>query len=177
VASPFVGAEDGVIEWRWARFDDLSAYEVYEMLSLRSRVFVVEQKCVYQDADGRDADAWHLLGWRAAGGEEQLVSYARVFEAGVRYEEMSIGRIVSAPEVRGSGVGRMIVEEAMRFCAERWPGQRIRIAAQRRLESFYTEFGFDVTGQPYIEDGIEHIDMLFIPTRMPPRGKHTGSSQ
>ena len=139
----------------------LSAQDVYEVLALRERVFIVEQNCPYQDADGRDAAAWHLLGWDSKGAAKKLIAYARVFEAGARYKELSIGRIVSAPEVRGTGVGRMIVTEAMRRCAELWPRQVIRIAAQRRLEQFYREFGFVVDGAPYMDDGIEHIDMLW----------------
>lgn len=115
-----------MIEWQWAAFPSLSGRDVYEILALRQRVFVVEQNCVYQDADGRDSDARHLLGWSlAAGGRRALAGYARVFEAGVRYREVSIGRIVTAPEVRGTGMGRLVV-----------------------------------AGEPYIEDGIEHIDML-----------------
>ena len=151
-------------QWRWARFSELSGSEVYETLSLRSRVFVVEQDCVFQDADGRDPNAWHLLGWSDDGRQRKLIAYARVFEAGVRYAEVSIGRIVSAPEVRGAGVGRMIVVESMRFCAERWPGQPVRIGAQRRLERFYAGFGFVADGAPYIEDDIEHVDMLLTTT-------------
>ena len=150
--------------WRWARFSELSGSEVYEILSLRSRVFVVEQDCVFQDADGRDPHAWHLLGWGGEGESRKLIAYARVFEAGVRYAEASIGRIVSAPEVRGTGIGRMIVEESMRFCTERWPSQPVRIGAQRRLERFYAGFGFVADGDPYIEDDIEHIDMLLTAT-------------
>lgn len=145
------------ISWKWSQFSGLSGGEVYELLQLRSRVFVVEQDCVYLDMDGRDEDAWHLLGRTNDG---RLIAYARVFEAGVRYAEMSIGRIVSAPEVRGTGIGRAIVDEAMRRCAEQWLGQPIRIAAQRRLEKFYAGFGFTVAGEPYLEDGIEHVDML-----------------
>ncbi len=151
--------------WRWAAFPELSGSDVYEILSLRSRVFVVEQDCVFQDADGRDPRAWHLLGWAGDALSRKLIAYARVFEAGTRYAEMSIGRIVSAPEVRGTGVGRMIVEESMRFCAERWPAQPIRIGAQRRLEKFYSGIGFVPAGEPYMEDGIEHIDMLFTTTQ------------
>lgn len=146
--------------WQWSRFAALPGPDVYEMLALRQRVFVVEQDCAYQDADGRDAAAWHLLGWSSEAPERRLIAYARVFEPGARYAEVSIGRIVSAPEVRGMGVGRMIVEEAMRFCREQWPGKPIRIAAQRRLEEFYSGFGFLADGKPYLEDGIEHIDML-----------------
>ena len=147
------------IEWQWSSFSGLSGAHVYEILSLRQRVFVVEQNCAYQDADGRDADAWHLLGWDSSA-RKKLIGYARVFEPGARYKEPSIGRIVSAPEVRGTGVGRMIVNESMRRCAELWPKRTIRVAAQRRLEQFYREFGFVVDGEPYIEDEIEHIDML-----------------
>jgi ElaA protein len=148
------------IEWQWSAFGDLSGGEVYELMALRQRVFVVEQDCIFQDADGRDPAAWHLLGRIADESGKRLVAYARIFEAGVRYAEMSIGRIVSAPEVRGSGVGRAIVREAMRRCAELWPDQPIRIGAQRRLEQFYEGFGFSAAGEPYLEDGIEHIDMV-----------------
>jgi len=152
---------DSSLDWEWAAFGELSGADVYEILALRQRVFVVEQNCVYQDADGRDGDARHLLGWsRSEPGSRLLAGYARVFEAGVRYEEVSIGRIVSAPEVRGTGIGRLVVAEAMRRGANLWPEQPIRIAAQRQLEKFYSEFGFTVTGEPYLEDGIEHIDML-----------------
>jgi ElaA protein len=153
------------IDWQWARMNALSGQDVYAMLALRERVFIVEQNCPYQDADGRDADAWHLLGWDSQGSGKKLIGYARVFEPGARYEEPSIGRIVSAPEVRSSGVGRMIVNEAMSRCAELWPRQIIRIAAQRRLEQFYREFNFVVDGAPYMEDGIEHIDMLWGETK------------
>jgi ElaA protein len=150
----------GRLAWKWSRFGDLSGAEVYEMLALRQRVFVVEQNCVFQDADGRDPDAWHLLGSEDAAQPRKLIAYARVFEAGVRYAEMSIGRIVSAPEARGTGVGRLILAEALRFCTERWRGRPIRIAAQRRLEKFYADFGFVADGEPYLEDGIEHLDMI-----------------
>ena len=149
-----------IAHWQWSRFAGLSGSDVYEVLSLRQRVFVVEQDCAYQDADGRDPAAWHLLGWSADVPERKLIAYARVFEAGARYAEASVGRIVAAPEVRGRGIGRMIVVEAMRFCRERWPGQPIRIAAQRRLEKFYSGLGFVADGEPYLEDGIEHVDML-----------------
>lgn len=148
------------VDWQWAAFGDLSGRDVYELMALRQTVFVVEQNCVYQDADGRDPAAWHLLGWTGDGTARKLIAYARIFEAGARYREMSIGRIVSAPEVRGTGVGRAIVREAIRKCAALWPRQPIRIAAQRRLEQFYEGFGFSADGQPYLEDGIEHIDMV-----------------
>ena len=130
------------------------------MVRLREGVFIVEQNCPYPDADGRDPAAWHLLGWASGSGERRLVAYARVFEPGVRYAESSIGRIVSAPEVRGTGVGRALVAEGLRRLESLAPGQRIKIAAQRRLEDFYTTFGFTVVSAPYEEDGIMHVDMI-----------------
>jgi ElaA protein len=130
------------------------------MVRLREGVFIVEQNCPYPDADGRDPVAWHLLGWASGSGERRLVAYARVFEPGVRYTESSIGRIVSAPEVRGTGVGRALVAEGLRRLESLAPGQPVRIAAQRRLEDFYTRFGFSVVSAPYEEDGIIHVDMI-----------------
>ena len=146
------------IVWQWTRFSDLSTEDLYAVVRLREAVFIVEQNCPYPDADGRDPGAWHLLGW-TGGGERRLVAYARVFEPGVRYAEASIGRIVSAPEVRGSGVGKALVVEGLRRLESLAPGQRIKIAAQRRLEEFYTRFGFTAVSAPYEEDGIMHIDM------------------
>jgi ElaA protein len=127
---------------------------------LREAVFVVEQQCAYPDADGRDPNAWHLLGWHEHDGRRDLVAYARVFEPGVRYTEGSIGRIVTAPAVRGSGIGRALMAEGLRRIESLMPGQRIRIAAQQRLVDFYIGFGFTVVSAPYDEDGIMHVDMI-----------------
>lgn len=144
------------LRWQWSELDELSPRDVYEMLCLRSRVFVVEQDCVFQDEDGADPKATHLLGWH----DKELIGYARVFAPGVFHEDTYISRIVSAPEVRRTGIGRMIVAESLRFSAERWPQQPIRIAAQNRLRNFYEEFGFVAVGEPYMHDGILHLDML-----------------
>jgi ElaA protein len=148
------------IDWQWSRFGELTAADLYAVVRLREGVFVVEQNCPYPDADGRDPDAWHLLGWLSGGGERTLIAYARIFEPGVRYAEASIGRIVSAPEVRGTGVGRAVVAEGLRRLEALAPGESIKIAAQRRLEDFYTTFGFAVVSEPYEEDGIMHVDMI-----------------
>jgi ElaA protein len=148
------------VDWQWIAFEALFGRELYEVMALRQRVFIVEQNCIFQDADGRDPAAWHLLGWAGDESPKRLVAYARIFPPGVRYAEMSIGRIVSVPEARGSGVGRAVVREAMRGCAELWPDRPIRIGAQRRLEKFYESFGFSADGDPYMEDGIEHVDMV-----------------
>ena len=153
-------ASADAIKWQWLRFDELTPRELYEVVRLREAVFVVEQNCPYPDADGRDPDAWHLLGWLDDAGMRRLVAYARLFEPGVRYTECSIGRIVSAPAVRGTGIGRALVAEGLRRLQSLAPGQKIKIAAQRRLEKFYTEFGFQTISAPYEEDGIIHVDML-----------------
>jgi ElaA protein len=148
------------IIWQWAKFDELTPRELYEVVRLREAVFIVEQNCPYPDADGRDPQAWHLLGWVTDGPAKKLIAYARLFEPGVRYTECSIGRIVSAPEVRGAGFGRALLDEGLRRLESLAPRQAIKIAAQRRLENFYKEYGFRTISEPYEEDGIIHVDML-----------------
>jgi ElaA protein len=146
--------------WQWSRFSELTGADLYAVVRLREAVFIVEQNCPYPDADGRDPNAWHLLGWVKGSKERALVAYARIFEPGVRYDEGSIGRVVTAPEVRGTGKGRALMAEALRRIDSLAPGQPIRIAAQRRLENFYLDLGFKTASDPYEEDGIIHVDML-----------------
>ena len=130
------------------------------MVQLREAVFVVEQNCPYPDADGRDPNAWHLLGWTQATHGRTLVAYARIFEPGIRYDQASIGRVVTSGEVRGTGLGRVLMAEALRRVDSLAPAQPVKIAAQRRLEDFYLGFGFKTISDPYEEDGIIHVDML-----------------
>jgi ElaA protein len=146
--------------WQWSRFSELRPDDLYAVVRLREAVFVVEQQCPYNDADGRDPVAWHLLGWADTEGGKSLVAYARIFEPGLRYTEGSIGRVVTAPEVRGTGLGKALMAEAMRRLDALAPGQTIKIAAQRRLEKFYLDLGFRTSSEPYEEDGIIHVDML-----------------
>jgi ElaA protein len=148
------------ISWQWSRFNDLTVDDLYAVVRLREAVFVVEQNCPYPDADGRDPNAWHLLGWQHGSSGRALVAYTRIFEPGIRYHEASIGRVVTAPEVRGTGLGKVLMAEALRRVQSLVPGQTIKIAAQRRLESFYLGFGFKTISAPYEEDGIIHVDML-----------------
>jgi ElaA protein len=148
------------ISWQWSRFGDLTVDDLYAIVRLREAVFIVEQSCPYPDADGRDPHAWHLLGWHQQSEARTLVAYTRIFEPGIRYDEASIGRVVTAPEVRGTGLGKVLMAEALRRVQALAPGQTIKIAAQRRLESFYLVFGFRTVSPPYEEDGIIHVDML-----------------
>jgi ElaA protein len=163
---PLGGSVPGTIgappnpSWQWSRFGELSPADLYAVVRLREEVFIVEQQCAYPDADGRDPQAWHLLGWSDRENGKTLVAYARIFEPGLRYTEGSIGRVVTAPEVRGTGLGKALMAEALRRLEVLAPGETIKIAAQRRLEKFYLELGFRTVSAPYEEDGIMHVDML-----------------
>jgi len=145
------------VDVRDATLTDLDPLTLYRILALRSEVFVVEQDCVYLDPDGLDRGSWHLLGRDDAG---RLAAYVRVVDPGLKFEEPSIGRVVAAPEVRGTGIGRMLMAEALRRCEVEWPGRAIRIGAQAHLERFYGSLGFVTVGAPYDEDGIPHVEML-----------------
>ena len=160
VAARADGPNPAVIEWQWSAFEDLPVADLYAVLGLRQEVFVVEQDCIFPDIDGADPQAFHLLGWHGLGTERLLVAYLRCLPAGVKFTECSIGRIVSAPSVRGRGIGRLLVAEGLRRTAARFPGQPIRIGAQQHLEQFYAGFGFETASAPYSEDNIMHIEML-----------------
>lgn len=142
--------------WTWSRFGGLGVDNLYDALALRCRVFVLEQG-PYLDPDGLDRQAWHLLGRDAQGA---LQAYLRVVDPGVKYAEPSIGRVITSPEARGTGLGRRLVAEGVARCAAAWPGQGIRISAQSHLERFYGGFGFERTGDDYLEDDIPHCEML-----------------
>ncbi|WP_313078879.1 GNAT family N-acetyltransferase [Pulveribacter sp.] len=155
-------ATAGPWHWTWARLDDLPARALHEALALRCRVFVVEQRCPYQDVDEADTRAWHLLG-RAAPGAP-LRATLRVVDPGVHGAEPAIGRVVIAPEARGAGAGQILMREGMARCRAAWPGQAIRISAQAHLQGFYGALGFQTVSPQYVEDGIPHVDMLCDPT-------------
>jgi ElaA protein len=144
------------IHWRFVSFDALTTRELYELLQLRSEVFVVEQSCLFQDMDGADDQAMHLLG--TVNGV--LTAYARCFAAGVKFAEASIGRVITRDTLRGGGAGHVLMQQAIDNTLALWGEQAIRIGAQARLERFYTQHGFADAGRPYIEDGIPHIEMV-----------------
>jgi ElaA protein len=147
------------VGWQWKRFDELATAELYALLAARSAVFVVEQRCAFQDVDGYDPFAWHLLGW-TPGSTRSLGAYLRLIDPGHKYREPSIGRVLTIATLRGTGIGREAMREGLRRCAELYSGMPVRIAAQQRLERFYAELGFHTVSDPYEEDGILHVDML-----------------
>lgn len=141
----------------WLPFSSMSGREVHDVLQLRARVFVVEQKCAYLDADGADPQCWHGLIRDEKG---TLVATARIVPPGLKYAEPAIGRVVSAPEARRTGAGRALMISAIAQTKRLFPGQNIRIGAQRYLEKFYASLGFAPTDILYDEDGIPHIEMV-----------------
>ena len=144
-----------MIEWQIKRFKQLSADELYQLLQLRSEVFVVEQNCVYQDLDGKDYKALHQLGYYNG----KLVAYARLFDAGQYFPEASIGRVVIAKEVRNKKWGHDLMQQAIRVIAVEFYQQKITISAQLYLKKFYERHQFIKIGDEYLEDGIPHIRM------------------
>ena len=137
-------------------FAALTPAELYSILRLRNEVFVVEQNCVFQDADNKDIYCHHLMLFE----NKQLVAYARLVPPGISYREMSVGRVVTAKEARNKGAGKQLMILAVEYCRKIFGDGPIRIGAQYYLEKFYTDIGFKRTGDVYDEDGIEHIEML-----------------
>jgi ElaA protein len=141
--------------WTCKYFDQLNPGELYSILQLRNEVFVVEQKCVFQDADNKDQSAWHVMGWSA----NTLVACSRILPAGTAFTEASIGRVVSSPSVRGLGVGKELMRQSLARLHELLGNVPIRMGSQLYLKKFYESFGFVQDGDVYLEDGIEHIEM------------------
>lgn len=148
------------IHWQLLPFAALSGAQMYEVMQLRSEVFVVEQNCVFPDMDGKDAQCMHLLGTQQVDGKPQLQAYARCLPKGLAFAEVSIGRVVTRPSARGMGLGHPLIKEAIAACEATWGPQPIRIGAQARLKSFYEQHGFVDMHLPYMEDGIAHLEML-----------------
>ncbi len=144
--------------WRYATWSALTTDELYRLMVLRQRVFVVEQACPYLDADGWDPRATHL--WCDDDAGAAAVAYLRVFAPGVKYAEASLGRIVTAPEARGGGLGRRLVAEGLARIAAAHGAAPVRIGAQAYLERFYGEAGFVRVSDDYLEDGIPHLEMV-----------------
>ena len=144
------------VTWTIKPFDELTVSELYAVLHLRSEVFVVEQQCVFLDMDFKDQTAHHLMGYQ----DNKLAAYTRLFDKGKSYREASIGRVVTAPFARNSGIGKKLMSESIQQLYTLYGKQPIRIGAQLYLKKFYESFGFQQDSEMYLEDGIEHIEML-----------------
>lgn len=158
--------DPAALTWRCCAFGELSVYELQAIYALRQLVFIIEQQCLYLDADAFDCDSLHLAAWahpapRSGQPVPDLpVAYARLVPPALKYHDPSIGRVVTASAVRGTGLGRVLVCRAIVETQRAFPGQPIRISAQSRLQAFYAGLGFAVIGEQYLEDGIPHTEML-----------------
>lgn len=140
-------------------FNNLSPNELYQIMRLRIEVFVIEQQCFYQDADNKDQHSHHLMIWKG----ETLAAYARILPAGLSFPEVSIGRVITSPEVRGSGAGKILMRLAIEKARALYGNVAIRIGAQSYAKVFYSSLGFVATDIEYIEDDIPHIEMVCYP--------------
>ena len=138
-------------------FRSLTTKELYQILQLRNEVFIVEQNCPFQDLDDKDFKCFHLMGFDTD--SQKIMAYVRIIPAGVSYTEASIGRVVTSPQARGGGIGKVLMEKSIQLLEELYGGVPIRIGAQLYLKKFYESFGFQQVGEIYLEDGIEHILM------------------
>ena len=147
------------LSWTWQRFADLGVDDLYDLLALRCRVFILEQG-PYQDPDGIDRHAWHLLGRDEAG---EARACLRIVDPGLKYAEPSMGRVVLDKPLRGSGLADRLVAEGLARAERAWPGRGNRISAQAHLQRFYGRHGYVSVGEPYLEDNIPHIEMWRAP--------------
>ena len=145
-----------MLSWTCKKFDELTPNELYAILQLRSEVFIVEQNCAYQDADGKDTYAHHLMCKK----DDQLIAYTRILPPEISYVESSIGRVVTSPLVRKSGIGKILMRKSIETARSLYPQAFIKIGAQLYLKQFYESFSFIQTSEIYLEDGIPHIEML-----------------
>lgn len=144
------------MQWEVKKFEELDALTLYKILQLRAEVFVVEQTCPYLDPDDKDLQSYHVCGMK----DGKLLAYSRVVKPGISYVTPSVGRVVSAPEVRRKGAGRELMKFTLEACNKLFPGRDITISAQCYLEKFYHEFGFRTISEPYPEDDIPHVKMI-----------------
>ena len=145
------------MEWLYQSFDEISGRELYELLKLRVNVFIVEQDCPYAELDGNDFDAIHIT----CKDEQGIAGYSRLLPKGVKYESPSIGRVIVRADLRGTGLGHMLMECATQQVLKKWQPSEIFLQAQTHLEAFYKQHGFNTISEPYKDDGIPHIDMIY----------------
>ena len=145
------------MEWICKPFELLTAGELYSILRIRNLVFIVEQQCIYLDADNKDQGSHHLCGWK----DHELVAYSRILPPGTAFPEASIGRVLTHPQYRKLGAGKEIMKKAIELTLSLFATNKIRIGAQIYLTGFYEDLGFIRSGEIYDEDGIDHIEMIY----------------
>lgn len=143
------------LSWEEKKFSDLSTGQLYKILELRSEVFIVEQTCVYQDIDGMDLRAFHVLGWK----NNDLVAYSRVLHA-EGMNDVVIGRVIVRESYRNKKLGGQLMEKTLEVCQNYFEGEPLQMNAQKHLEKYYAKHGFIKEGEPFLEDGIPHIRMI-----------------
>lgn len=143
------------MDFQIKKFSKLSVSELYQVLQLRSEVFVVEQNCVYQDLDGKDHKSLHILGFK----KEKIIAYTRIFKPGNYFENASIGRVAVKEIERKFGYGHELMDISIKAIETEFEVQKITISAQLYLKKFYESHGFIQVGEQYLEDGIPHIRM------------------
>lgn len=147
-----------IVDWNWYQFQQLEQQQLYDLLKLRQDIFILEQQCLYPDIDDLDPKCLHLLGYE----HQHLVAYLRLIPAEFHQPgNISFGRIISVGTRRGTGVGIALMQQAMNYVVTNYPQQDIEIGAQSHLQAFYEKFGFKRISEPYDDDGIMHIKMLF----------------
>jgi len=146
-----------MVTWVIKKFEALTPFELYRILQLRNEVFVVEQNCVFQDADNKDQSSYHLMGWD----DGALVAYSRIIPAGVAHGTLpSIGRVVTSMKVRRNGTGKILMMRSIEELEKLFGKEPIQLGGQLYLKKFYESFGFIQSSDVYLEDGIEHIEMI-----------------
>jgi ElaA protein len=147
-----------ILDWQIKHFSEISIAEFHDLMALRIKIFVVEQNCPYQEIDGKDKKAYHLIGRDGLG---NVVATARILPKGISYKEVSIGRVAIDESDRNKGNGHVLMEKCMKYIDEEFGATNIRISAQSHLENYYQKHGFVSTGKTYLEDDIPHVEMLF----------------
>lgn len=150
-------AADAGVSWRWHAWCALDIDTLHALLKLRQDIFIVEQHCPYPDIDGLDPQCLHLCGFDDHGA---LVAALRLLPPGLKSLHAALGRVVVAPHLRGTGLGRALMQQGLHACAEQFPQSAVLVSAQDHLRAFYASLGFTPVSAVYLEDGIAHVDMI-----------------
>ncbi|TWT04157.1 GNAT family N-acetyltransferase [Planococcus sp. CPCC 101016] len=150
------------MDWKTYHFEELTARKLYEVLKLRVDVFVVEQNCPYPELDNLDQQSVHLL----CSENDEVLAYARLVPAGIKYNLPSIGRVIVHESARGRGLAKKLLEQSIEYILEEWQAPAIQLQGQVYLQGFYESFGFQTISDSYDEDGIPHVDMKFTRNQM-----------